>query len=90
MNKLNLAVITGSRADYGLLRNTIKKAQLHKKINLSLIVTGAHLSRKFGYSFRDIQKDKLKIHHKIYLNVNQNSDIGISNQVASGIKIFSE
>jgi len=90
MNKLKLAVITGSRADYGLLRNTIKKAQLHKKINLSLIVTGTHLSRKFGYSFRDIKKDKFKIHHKIYLNINQNSDIGISNQVASGIKLFSE
>ena len=51
--------ISSSRADYGLLRDVIIETQ---KINKEtyLIVTGSHLSNKFGNTISEIKKDKIK------------------------------
>ena len=45
-----ICIITSSRADYGLLRNLIKKLYNSKKIKLHLSITGTHLSFKHGYT----------------------------------------
>ena len=58
--KQNICVITGSRADYGILSYFLK--ELNKDFNLKIIVTGSHLSKKFGYTFKDIKKDKIQLH----------------------------
>ena len=42
-----VCVVTGSRADYGLLKNLLKEISLSKKCDLQLVVTGMHLSAKF-------------------------------------------
>ena len=39
----NIAVVTGNRAEYGLLRPVIAAIQNHRKLNLRLLVTGTHL-----------------------------------------------
>jgi len=51
----NIVVVTGSRADYGLLEPVLD--QLHDKCNLTLAVTGSHLSKQYGETVHDI-KDK--------------------------------
>ena len=51
----NIVVVTGSRADYGLLEPVLD--QLHDKCNLTLVVTGSHLSKQYGETVHDI-KDK--------------------------------
>ena len=43
-----ICVITGSRAEYGLLRKLIKILDISELFQLQLIVTGSHLSKKFG------------------------------------------
>ena len=63
--KKKVLFITGSRADYFIqkpLMNEIKKSKI---LEPHLIVTGSHLSKKFGYSIREIIKDKFKIIAKI-------------------------
>ncbi len=61
----NIAVVTGTRAEYGILRNLLVAINEHKRLNLQLIVTGMHLLRDFGYTIGDIRNDKFKIAAKV-------------------------
>ena len=63
--KTKICVITSSRADYGLLKNLIKKLKNSNVFNLQLIVTGSHLSEKHGFSINEILNDRLRIDKKI-------------------------
>ena len=64
-----ICVVTGSRAEYGLLRNLILNLKAEKSFNLKLIVTGTHLSKKYGYTIKEIKKDKISIQKKIDLDI---------------------
>lgn len=60
-----VAVVTGTRADYGLLKNTLKKINSSANLKLQLIATGTHLSEEFGYTVTEIEKDGFEIEEKI-------------------------
>jgi UDP-N-acetylglucosamine 2-epimerase (non-hydrolysing)/GDP/UDP-N,N'-diacetylbacillosamine 2-epimerase (hydrolysing) len=60
-----IAAITGSRAEYGLAQPIFEAIDSRKNLELSLIVTGMHLSREFGYTVREIEKDGFKIAARI-------------------------
>ena len=87
MRKIKVAVVTGSRADYGLLSNFLMEAK--KEFKLSLIVTGAHLNYGFGNSLNEIKKDKIKISKKINLNI-QDKKGAVANSISLGIKKFNK
>ena len=55
--KKKICVVTGTRAEYGLLENLIRKLKNDKSINLKLLVTGMHLSEDFGNTYKEIIKD---------------------------------
>ncbi len=54
--------ITGTRADYGLMKTLLNKIDSHPKLELELIVTGMHLLEEFGHTIDEIKKDGFKIH----------------------------
>lgn len=56
-----VCVVTGTRAEYGLLYWTMKELQSRSDLGLQLIVTGAHTSKKFGYTIDEIVADGFKI-----------------------------
>lgn len=56
-----IAFVTGTRADYGLMRSTIEAINSHPTLELCLIVTGTHLSYQFGYTINDIRNDDFLI-----------------------------
>ena len=58
-----ISVVTGTRAEYGILVPLFQKIQSHPKLELSLIVTGMHLSKEFGYTIKEIENDGFKITH---------------------------
>lgn len=58
-------VITGTRAEYGLLKNTIEAINNDNELNLQLVVTGTHLSEKYGYTVNEIISDGYKIDETI-------------------------
>ena len=60
MNKRKICVITGSRAEYGLLYWLIKGIDLDQDLDLQLIVTGMHLCDDFGLTFKEIERDFAK------------------------------
>ena len=88
--KKKICIITGSRADYGLLKNLIFKVKKSKKLKLQLIVTGMHLSNKYGLTYKEINKDKLKIDTKIKILNNSDKSVGISKSVSDGVNKFSK
>ena len=76
-----ICVITGSRAEYGLLKNLLIRLNNNRKFNVKLIVTGSHLSEKYGYTLSNIKKDNLKIEKKINLNLKKDDSIGLANSI---------
>jgi UDP-N-acetylglucosamine 2-epimerase (non-hydrolysing)/GDP/UDP-N,N'-diacetylbacillosamine 2-epimerase (hydrolysing) len=56
-----VAYISGSRADYGLMRCVLRRVQETKSLSLSIIATGMHLSREFGLTVREIERDGFRI-----------------------------
>lgn len=60
-----IAVITGTRAEYGLLKPIIRKILEDSELELNLIVTGTHLSEEFGYTINDILDDGIPVKAKI-------------------------
>jgi GDP/UDP-N,N'-diacetylbacillosamine 2-epimerase (hydrolysing) len=84
-----ICVISSSRADYGIMSNLIKKVKNHKDFKLNLIITGSHLSKKFGLTSNEIVKDRIAIYDKIYLKDNKDYYQNISyliNQFSKVIK----
>lgn len=59
-NKQKIVAVTSSRADYYLLKNLLNFFESSKKFDLYIIVTGSHLLKKFGYTYKDIKDDKYK------------------------------
>lgn len=61
----NIAVITGTRAEYGLLYHTIKKIHEDTSLNLQLLITGTHLVEQYGHTIDSIKKDGFYIADKV-------------------------
>ena len=68
LNYKKICVITGSRADYGLLKNLILKIKKSSNLKLQLVVTGSHLSKDHGYTISEIYEDGFKVNETIKLN----------------------
>ena len=63
--KKKILFITGSRSDYYIQKPIIKEFVKSESLKPILIVTGSHLSKKFGSTYKEIVKDNIKISAKI-------------------------
>tara|TARA_B100000212_G_scaffold340279_1_gene320504 strand:- start:3141 stop:4298 length:1158 start_codon:yes stop_codon:yes gene_type:complete len=88
MKKITL--ITGSRADYGLLRSVIEGIEKSNKLKLSLIVTGMHLSNEFGLTISEIEKDGFPINKKIEMLVGSDTPSAITKSIGLGMIGFAD
>ena len=84
-----ICVVTGTRAEYGLLYWLMKEIQLDKELELQLIVTGMHLSPEFGLTYKEIEKD-FKIDKKIEMLLSSDTAVGISKSMGLAQISFSE
>jgi len=80
MNKRKICVVTGTRADYGLLYWLIKEIDQNADLELQLIATGMHLSKDFGLTYKEIEKD-FKIDRKIEMLSKLDTPMSISNSM---------
>ncbi len=69
--KRKICYITGTRADFGLMESTLKMIHCHSQMSLSLLVTGTHLSERYGKSIQDIEKAGLSIAAQIELDLTE-------------------
>ena len=86
--KNNIAVITGGRYDYGLLKQLIKELSQNININFNLFVTGAHLSTEFGNTYKEIVDDGFHIKEKVEMLLSTDTDEGIAKSIGLGIISF--
>lgn len=85
-----ICVVTGTRAEYGLLRHLMQLIKDSSCFDLQIIVTGMHLSRKFGETYTEILNDGFSIDRKVNLELVSDSPSGISKSIAFGLVGFAE
>jgi len=88
--KRNVCVVTGTRAEYGLLRFLMKEVQSHPRLNLQIIATGMHLSPEFGMTYREIENDGFVIDRKIEMLTSSDSGVGIAKSMGLGMIGFAD
>ena len=79
MKKKRIAIFTGNRAEYGMIRSFIKYFESDKKFKVYLIISGSHLDKKMGGTIKEIYKDNIKNIHKIFIKSQTNTLFQISN-----------
>lgn len=85
-----ICVITGTRAEYGLLYWTMKRLQEDSNVELSICVTGMHLSPEFGLTYQRIEEDGFQIDKKIEILLSSDTSVGISKSIGLGVISFAE
>ena len=70
MSKKKIAIFSGSRSDYEILKPLILK--LKKRNEIKLFVGPHHYEKKFGFTYKEIKKDKIDIFYKCNTKVNYN------------------
>jgi len=85
MTAPTICVVTGSRAEYGLLRPVIRAIAASEQLELRLLVTGMHLSARYGETWRGIVEDGYGIDSKVPMLVDDDSALGISRSMGAGI-----
>ena len=83
--KRKICVITGSRADYGLLRTVIQEIKDSSNLTLQIIATGMHLSPDFGLTFVEIESDGFRIDRKVEMLIQDDSPAGIAESMSRGL-----
>jgi GDP/UDP-N,N'-diacetylbacillosamine 2-epimerase (hydrolysing) len=84
-----ICIITGTRAEYGLLYWLMKEIDADPDLELQIIVTGMHLSPEFGLTYKEIEKE-FKITKKIEMLLSSDTPIGISKSMGLGQISFAE
>lgn len=78
-------MLTGNRAEYGLLRWTMREVAEDPALRLQVAVTGAHLESKFGMTVRQIEEDGFTIDARIPMKLEDSSSVGIARSMATGL-----
>ena len=85
----NICVVTGTRAEYGLLYWLMKEIEADAEMELQIVVTGMHLSPEFGLTYKDIEKN-FHIDKKIEMLLSSDTAVGISKSMGLAQISFSE
>ncbi len=85
-----ICIVTGTRAEYGLLYWLMKDIREDSNLELQIIATGMHLSPEFGLTYRQIEEDGFKIGRKIEMLLSSDTPIGVSKSMGLGMIGFAE
>lgn len=88
--KKKLSVLTATRAEYGLLKNLILALDSTDEFTVEVVVTGAHLSAGQGYTYREIEKDGIRIMKKIEILLDSDTPSAISKSMGLAMIGFAE
>jgi len=89
MKRRKICVVTGTRAEYGLLFWLMKEIEKDERLELQVIATGMHLSPEFGLTYKEIEKD-FTITKKIEMLLSSDTSIGISKSMGLAQISFAE
>lgn len=85
-----ICVVTGTRAEYGLMRWLMRELQADGEFRLQVIATGAHLSPEFGLTAREIEADGIKIDRSVEMLLSSDTAVGIAKSMGLGMIGFAD
>ena len=85
-----ICIVTGSRAEYGLLKWLIKDFKNFENFEIILIATGSHLSHKFGLTINEIINDGFNVNEKVDMLLSTDTPNAISKSVGLGVIGFAD
>jgi GDP/UDP-N,N'-diacetylbacillosamine 2-epimerase (hydrolysing) len=88
--KRKICVVTGSRAEYGLLRWIMQGIKDEPSLSLQVIATGMHLSPEFGLTYREIENDGFRIDRKVESLLSSDTAAGITKSIGVGMIGFAD
>ena len=90
MLKRKVCVVTGTRAEYGLLRWLLDEIKSDPELELQTVVTGMHLSPEFGLTYREIEADGIEINAKVEMLLSSDTTIGMAKSIGLGVLGFAD
>lgn len=85
-----ICVITGTRAEYGLLRWVMQGIKDDPELKLQIIATGMHLSPEFGLTYQAIEQDGFRIDSKVEMLTSSDTAVGIAKSMGLGLIGFAD
>ncbi|TGN07995.1 UDP-N-acetylglucosamine 2-epimerase [Leptospira ilyithenensis] len=85
-----VCVVTGTRAEYGLLYYLMKEILEDRDLRLQLVVTGMHLSPEFGLTYKQIEFDGFTIDAKVEMLLSSDTSVGITKSIGLGLLGFAD
>ncbi len=83
-------MVTGSRAEYGVLRWVMEEIRDSNALELQIIATGTHLSHEFGMTYRDIEVDGFQIDRKVEMLLSSDTSSGITKSMGLALIGFAD
>jgi UDP-N-acetylglucosamine 2-epimerase (non-hydrolysing)/GDP/UDP-N,N'-diacetylbacillosamine 2-epimerase (hydrolysing) len=85
-HKRKIAVVTGTRAEYGFLKPIMEKIKNSPFLELQTVVVGMHLSQKFGMTVKEIEKDGFRITGRAKMTPEEDSSFAMAMSIGDGIR----
>lgn len=83
--KRTICVVTGTRAEYGLMRWVMQAIKDDPALTLQIVATGMHLSPEFGCTYREIENDGFNISRKVEMLTSSDTPVGIAKSMGLGM-----
>lgn len=90
MSKRKICVVTGTRAEYGLLFWLMKEIQADPDLDLQIVATGMHLSPEFGLTYKTIEEDGFVINERVEMLLSSDTPVGITKSIGLGVIGFAD
>lgn len=90
MGPRKICIVTGTRAEYGLLYWLMREIQEDSDLELQLIVTGAHLSPEYGNTVQEIERDGFQIHERIEMLLSSDTPNAVTKAMGLGLIGFAD
>lgn len=85
-----ICVVTGTRAEYGLLKSPMEHIQESEQLQLATVVTGMHLSPRYGNTYKEIEADGFEIDRKVDMLIDADSGFSMAKSTGIGIMGLAE
>lgn len=85
-----ICIITGTRAEYGLLHQVMQGIKDDSELSLQVIATGMHLSPEFGLTYQEIEQDGFRIDQKVEMLTSSDTSVGVTKSMGLGLIGFAD
>jgi UDP-N-acetylglucosamine 2-epimerase (non-hydrolysing)/GDP/UDP-N,N'-diacetylbacillosamine 2-epimerase (hydrolysing) len=90
MAERKIVVVTGTRAEYGLLKSSMEEIRDHDELSLSVVAAGMHLSPQYGQTVTEIRDDGFTVDREVAMLLDTDTGKGMAKSLGIGIESLSE